>query len=46
MHMDDLLSETAPEPVTVMIRSRDLHTLCRVIIERRKDGLIIILPSF
>lgn len=46
MHMDDLFSAMAQKPLAEIIRSYDLHTLHRVITEKRKDGLIIIFPSF
>lgn len=47
MHMDDLFSEMAQKLLTeIIIRSHDLHTLQGVITEKRKDGLIIIFPSF
>lgn len=46
MHMDDLFSEMAQKLLTEIIRSHDLHTLRGVITEKRKDGLIIIFPSF
>lgn len=47
MHMDDLFSEMAQKLLTeIIIRSHDLHTLHGVITEKRKDGLIIIFPSF
>lgn len=46
MHMDDLFSEMAQKPRAEIIRIHDLHTLCRVITEKRKDGLMIIFPSF
>lgn len=44
--MDDLFSAMAQKPLAEIIRSYDLHTLHRVITEKRKDGLIIIFPSF
>lgn len=45
--MDDLFSEMAQKLLTeIIIRSHDLHTLHGVITEKRKDGLIIIFPSF
>lgn len=46
MHMDDLFREMAQNLLTEIIRSHDLHALRGVIMEKRKDGLIIIFPSF
>lgn len=44
--MDDLFREMAQNLLTEIIRSHDLHALRGVIMEKRKDGLIIIFPSF